>query len=66
MNEGLEAERRVFYGLFATHDQKEGMFLALSRIVSVYIHIFQEWVHSPRNGSLSLQMRKKYFNSLRN
>jgi len=26
LSEGLEAERRVFHGLFATQDQKEGMF----------------------------------------
>jgi len=25
LNEGLKFERRLFYGLFATHDQKEGM-----------------------------------------
>jgi enoyl-CoA hydratase len=25
LNEGLRLERRLFYGLFATHDQKEGM-----------------------------------------
>lgn len=25
LNEGLKLERRLFYGLFATHDQKEGM-----------------------------------------
>ena len=25
LNEGLRLERRLFYGLFATDDQKEGM-----------------------------------------
>ena len=25
LNEGLKLERRIFYGLFATQDQKEGM-----------------------------------------
>jgi enoyl-CoA hydratase len=25
LNEGLKLERRLFYGLFATQDQKEGM-----------------------------------------
>ena len=25
LNEGLKLERRLFYGLFATEDQKEGM-----------------------------------------
>jgi enoyl-CoA hydratase len=25
LSEGLRFERRIFHGLFATHDQKEGM-----------------------------------------
>ena len=64
--EGLRFERRIFHGLFATNDQKEGTFVYMSKssFVPVPDFIAQVWPHLQRRERLTLPTHNRMVYSI--
>lgn len=59
LKEGLRFERRLFHGLFATSDQKEGENACFSPIRAFSLDsVLQGWPHLLRSGNQNLRTSK--------